>query len=68
MPSQRLCAAGLIIDLEIEDVADGEYQAEIVSPGEIAWAFSNLSLAIDLWDGAKKVEPKKAEPEVVNTI
>jgi hypothetical protein len=30
LPSQRLCAAGLIIDLEIEDVADGEYQAEIV--------------------------------------
>jgi hypothetical protein len=29
-PSQRLCAADLIIDLEIEDIADGEYQAEIV--------------------------------------
>lgn len=29
-PSQRLCAAELIIDLEIEGVADGEYQAEIV--------------------------------------
>jgi hypothetical protein len=30
LPSQRLCAAGLIIDLEIDDVADGEYQAEVV--------------------------------------
>lgn len=29
-PSQRLCAAELIRDLEIEDLADGEYQAEIV--------------------------------------
>lgn len=29
-PSQPLCAAELIIDLEIEDVADGEYQAEVV--------------------------------------
>jgi len=29
-PSQRLCAAELIIDLEIEDVADGEYPAEVV--------------------------------------
>jgi hypothetical protein len=30
LPSQRLCAAGLIIGLEIRDVADGEYQAEVV--------------------------------------
>jgi hypothetical protein len=29
-PSHRLCAAELIIDLEIEGVSDGEYQAEIV--------------------------------------
>ena len=29
-PSQRLCAAELIIDLEIEEVADGEYPAEVV--------------------------------------
>ena len=29
-PSQRLCAAGLILDLEIDEVADGEYPAEIV--------------------------------------
>jgi len=29
-PSQRLCAAQLVIDLEIEDVADGEYPAEVV--------------------------------------
>jgi len=29
-PSQRLCAAGLILDLEIDDVIDGEYPAEIV--------------------------------------
>jgi hypothetical protein len=29
-PSQRLCAAELIIDLEIADVADGEYPAEVV--------------------------------------
>jgi hypothetical protein len=29
-PSQRLCAAGLVLDLEIEGVADGEYPAEIV--------------------------------------
>ncbi|MHC4639125.1 MAG: hypothetical protein ACYTBV_16735, partial [Planctomycetota bacterium] len=24
-------------------------------PGKIAWSFSNLSLAVDLWDGAEKV-------------
>jgi hypothetical protein len=29
-PSQRLCAAGLVLDLEIEGVADGEYPAEVV--------------------------------------
>ena len=29
-PSQRLCAAGLILDLEIDGVADGEFHAEIV--------------------------------------
>lgn len=29
-PSQRLCAAGLILGLEIDEVADGEYPAEIV--------------------------------------
>jgi hypothetical protein len=29
-PSQRLCAAGLIIGLEIEKVEDGEYPAEVV--------------------------------------
>ncbi len=29
-PSQRLCAAGLVLDLEIDEVADGEYPAEIV--------------------------------------
>lgn len=29
-PSQRLCAAELVIDLEIDEVTDGEYQAEIV--------------------------------------
>ncbi len=29
-PSQRLCAAGLILDLEIEEVADGEFPAEVV--------------------------------------
>lgn len=29
-PSQRLCAAGLVRDLEIDGVADGEYPAEIV--------------------------------------
>jgi hypothetical protein len=29
-PSQRLCAAGLILDLEIDGVADGEFPAEIV--------------------------------------
>jgi hypothetical protein len=29
-PSQRLCAAGLVLDLEIDAVADGEYPAEIV--------------------------------------
>jgi hypothetical protein len=29
-PSQRLCAAGLVIDLEIAGVADGEFHAEIV--------------------------------------
>lgn len=29
-PTQRLCAAGLILDLEIDEVADGEYPAEIV--------------------------------------
>jgi len=29
-PSQRLCAAGLVLDLEIDDVIDGEYPAEIV--------------------------------------
>lgn len=33
-PSQRLCAAGLVLDLEIDGVADGEYPAEIVvEPG-----------------------------------
>jgi anti-sigma factor RsiW len=30
MPSQRLCAATLIRDLEIDGVADGEYPAEVV--------------------------------------
>ncbi len=30
VPSQRLCAAELILGLEIEDVADGEYPAEVV--------------------------------------
>lgn len=30
VPSQRLCAAELIRGLEIEDVADGEYPAEVV--------------------------------------
>lgn len=29
-PSQRLCAAGLVLDLEIDGVADGEYPAEVV--------------------------------------
>ncbi len=29
-PSQRLCAAELLIDLEISEVADGEYPAEVV--------------------------------------
>ena len=29
-PSQGLCAAGIVLDLEIEGVADGEYPAEIV--------------------------------------
>ncbi|MCW8985148.1 MAG: hypothetical protein OQK55_07385 [Thermoanaerobaculales bacterium] len=29
-PTQRLCAAELILDLEIDGVADGEYPAEIV--------------------------------------
>jgi hypothetical protein len=29
-PSQRLCAAGLVLNLEIEAVADGEYPAEVV--------------------------------------
>ena len=29
-PSQRLCAADLVLDLEIDDVADGEYPAEVV--------------------------------------
>jgi hypothetical protein len=29
-PSQRLCAANLVLDLEIEGVADGEYPAEVV--------------------------------------
>jgi hypothetical protein len=29
-PSQRLCAANLTLDLEIEGVADGEYPAEVV--------------------------------------
>ncbi len=29
-PSQRLCAAGLILGLEIDGVGDGEYPAEIV--------------------------------------
>ena len=29
-PSQRLCAAGLILDLEMAEVADGEYPAEVV--------------------------------------
>lgn len=30
VPSQRLCAAGLVLGLEIDEVADGEYPAEIV--------------------------------------
>jgi hypothetical protein len=29
-PSQSLCAAGLVLDLEIDGAADGEYPAEIV--------------------------------------
>ncbi|MEJ2581501.1 MAG: hypothetical protein P8127_07680 [Acidobacteriota bacterium] len=29
-PSQRLCAADLVIGLEIEDIVDGQYSAEIV--------------------------------------
>jgi hypothetical protein len=29
-PAQRLCAAELVLDLEIDGVADGEYPAEIV--------------------------------------
>ena len=29
-PSQRLCAAGLVLNLEIEKVVDGEYPAEVV--------------------------------------
>jgi hypothetical protein len=29
-PSQRLCAADLVLELEIEGVADGEYPAEVV--------------------------------------
>lgn len=29
-PSQRLCAAELVLELEIDEVADGEYPAEIV--------------------------------------
>ena len=29
-PSQRLCAAGLVLGLEIDEVPDGEYPAEIV--------------------------------------
>jgi hypothetical protein len=29
-PSQRLCAAELVVDLEISEVADGEYPAEVV--------------------------------------
>jgi hypothetical protein len=29
-PAQRLCAAELVVDLEIDGVADGEYPAEIV--------------------------------------
>ena len=29
-PSQRLCAAALVLDLEIDEVVDGEYPAEIV--------------------------------------
>lgn len=29
-PTQRLCAASLVIDLEIEGVADGEFPAEVV--------------------------------------
>lgn len=29
-PSQRLCAAGLVLGLEIDEVTDGEYPAEIV--------------------------------------
>jgi hypothetical protein len=29
-PSQRLCAADLVLDLEIEEVDDGEYPAEVV--------------------------------------
>lgn len=32
-----------------------------VSPGKIAWPFSNISLAIDLTDGAKKVEGPVAQ-------
>jgi len=29
-PSQRLCAAEIIVGLKVEDVADGEYPAEVV--------------------------------------
>jgi len=29
-PSQRLCAANLVLDLELDGVADGEYPAEVV--------------------------------------
>ena len=32
-----------------------------VWPGKIAWPFSNLSLAVDLWDGAEKVPAELAE-------
>jgi len=32
-----------------------------VGPGSIAWPFSNLSLAIDLWEGSEKVPPELAE-------
>jgi len=31
------------------------------APGRIAWPFSNLSLAIDLWDGSRKVPPELGE-------
>ena len=32
-----------------------------VWPGKIAWPFSNLSLAVDVWDGAGKVPAELAE-------